>query len=207
MTYATDHSRARVSRATDSQRAGLALAISRGDLAEEKRRLLALGRLQAREATAERSQADFAALLLRLRVAADRVGQVDWLERLAQEPKNGIGDQHLRAAEALRDHAEALHSGGCEIRERVDGGKIHNGQMEALCDRRRPGRYAANAAIGAVTDQRLLPGVIAIVIWKRSVPQALSYCGFSKSGKMHGRMIVAVVEALDAAAAHIGIAK
>lgn len=197
----------RVAKAAEAQQEGIQRAILRGDIREEQARRLSLWRMTHKQAQAERTEADFTALLARMQTEAARVSKVDWLAKLATDPRNGIGDVHMRAAGALREHMEALETGACELKERVDGGKIHNGQMEALCDRRKPGRYALNAAKGAVTDQRLVPGVLAIVIWKRSVPQGLAVCGFAKTGRMHARMVDAIVEALDAAAAHIGIAK
>ncbi|CAB4140990.1 hypothetical protein UFOVP399_59 [uncultured Caudovirales phage] len=197
----------RITRAIEAQRAGVAVAIARGDLMEENRRRLALTRMEAREARAERTVAAFHELVERMKTEAAQRGGKAWLASYALDPANGIGDHHLRAADAIRDHMEALASGSCEIRERVDGGNIHNGQMEALVDRRRPGRHTLNAAVDAVTDQRMMPGAMAVIIYDRSIPWALAYCGLSKGSRHYGRMVDAIVEALDAAAARLGIAK
>lgn len=203
----TTQAQIRAERAIETQARAVQFAIMTGDRREEIARLLAWRRLKNRQARAERTQEEFHALLDRLETSAARRGRTDWLAQLARTPANGIGDHHIRAAECLRDHMEYATSGSAEAQERVDGGRIHNGQMEAWCDRRRPLRRALDASMEAITDERLIRGFLAIVIEMHSVPKALADCGFSKSGKMHKRMVLALIEGLDAAAAHIGVAR
>ena len=197
----------RVERAIQAQIEGIDIAVARGDVREEARRRLALYGLRAKKARAERGAEAFSELLARMHKEATRKGSKGWLVSYAADPRNGIGDHHMRAAEILRDHIEALSGGSGDVCERVDGGRVHNGQMEALLDRRRPGRATLDAAREAVTEQELMPAALAIVIWDRSMPWALAYAGLSKGPKQYRRVMVAIVEALDAAAAHAGVAK
>jgi hypothetical protein len=202
------HAQVRVERAIRAQQEGMELAISRGDLGEEKRRKLARDALQSRQSRAERTQHHFFDLVLRMEKEAARLSREDWLAKLSRNPRNGIGDVHLRTAGILRDHLDAAVTGSCEALERVDGGRIHNGQMEALCDRRRPLRVAMNAAMEAVEDQKLMPVAMTVILWGRSIRQASDWWGLGASGgRMSARVTVAITEALDAAAANIGVAK
>lgn len=198
----------RVERSILMRKQALQLAIVRGMVDEEKRIQIGLIREERRRAAAERSEQEFASLLAHMERNGMRRGGKGWLASYAADPRNGIGDHHMRAAEILRDHVQCMTSHGCgEARERVDGGNIHNGQMEGLVDRRRPGRYTLNAAMDAVTDRRLMPGAISVIVWDRSLPWALAYCGITKGSRHYDRMLTAIVEALDAAAAHAGIAR
>lgn len=80
--------------------------------------------------------------------------------------------------------------------------------MEAMMDRRRPLRYALNAARQAVTDQKLMNVAIDEIILDGWPPRtACDRRGVVWGGQMPGRIMTAIHEALDAAAAHIGMAR
>lgn len=194
----------RMARAAEAQRSAIVLAAAKGDVAEEKRATLALSRLEARDARRLRWDAHMAEEFARL---VRQMEPTDGLRRLIQRGESGIGLDHLRAAFALRDHMDGSRSGAAEITERVDGGRIHNGQMEGLIDRRRPLRYALNAACDAVTDTRLTAVAIEIIVTGRTPRGACARHGVTWGGQMAPRICAAIVEALDAAAAHVGISR
>jgi hypothetical protein len=79
--------------------------------------------------------------------------------------------------------------------------------MEGMIDRRRPLRYAVNAARDAVEDRRLMPVALEIILYERTPRAACDRCGVTWGGQMPDRICKAVVEALDAAAAHIGVSR
>lgn len=194
----------RITRAIEAQRAGVAVAIARGDVAEEAARRRSLDNLERRERSAEalgqNTAENFASLLRHMDAR-------DGLRRLIHRGDSGITFEHLRAAFALRDHMNGGAQCSCEVMERVDGGNIHNGQMEAMLDRRRPLRYALDAAREAVEDAKLMPVAIEIILNGRSPRAACDRCGVTWGGQMAPRICIAIVEALDAAAAHIGVAR
>ena len=197
----------RIARAIEAQEAAQAIAIARGDLDEEKRREAALTRLRRRERTSERSEADFLAVILRMQRAATERGRTPWLAKLAARRSAGLTEAHLRVAMVLREHVEGAISASCELAERVDGGRLHNGQMEGLVDRRRPVRYALNAAAEAITDERLTRPAMTVILRDCSPRAACKRWGVPWQGRMQARVVASIAEALDAAAAHIGVAR
>lgn len=197
----------RIQNAIEAQEAAIALAAARGDLAEEKRRRTALHTLQRRTRSSERTDADFVGTILRMQRSANERGRTSWLAKLAASRRYSLGESHLRVALILREHLEGAMSACSDLHERVDGGNIHNGQMEGLIDRRRPIRYALNAAAEAVEDPRMAPVAMTVIIRDCSPRAACARWGVPWSGRMQPRVAGAIIEALDAAAAHIGVAK
>ena len=194
----------RMLRAMDAQRAAIDLAAARGDLPEENARRRSLADLERR---ARRSEAWTSETAAAFAAEVRKLDPKDGLRRLIVRGASGIGLAHLHAAKALRDHIEG-GSGGCgELRERVDGGNIHNGQMDGMIDRRRPLRYARHAAMEAIEDRRLMPVAKEIILYARTPRGACDRCGVTWGGQMPERICKAVVEALDAAAAHIGVGR
>jgi hypothetical protein len=194
----------RVARAAESQRAAILLAAAKGDLREEAARRRTLTELERRGVRGHQWDAHAAQEFTRMvRALPDR----DGLRKLIVRGESGIGLDHLRAAMALRDHMDGSRSGASEIAERVDGGRIHNGQMEGLLDRRRPLRAAMNAAVEAIEDARIAPVAVEIIVTGRTPRGACDRHGVTWGGQMAPRICAAMVEALDAAAAHMGIAR
>lgn len=194
----------RITRAIEAQREGVAVAIARGDLAEETARRRSLTDLERRvrstEALSQHTAQNFASLL---RAMNER----DGLRRLIVRGGSGITFEHLRTALVLRDHVNSGASCSTEQMERVDGGTISNGQMEAMMDRRRPLRYALDAACEAVEDQKLMPVAIRIAVHGNTPRGACDKQGVTWGGQMAPRICVAIVEAMDAAAAHLGVGR
>lgn len=199
----------RIARAAEAQRSALALAIAKGDVAEEAARLRAIARLERRQRSAEAAREAAIQDAWRLyRETERRRGGADWLAKLGMGHANVLTRAHIAAAQILRDHARGFAGSiGGELRERVDGGKIHNGQMESLTDSRRKGRYAMNAACDAVTRTETLPGVLLVILDGRSLRDAAVCCGVSTGGDGTAIIRDGVVEALDAAVAYLGIAR
>jgi hypothetical protein len=184
-----------------------ALAIAMGDMDEEKRRMAALMRLRRQERTSERSEGEFVGVILQMQRSAKQRGRTSWLAKLASDGPVRLSEAHLRTAMILRDHVEGAVSASTAQNERVDGGHIHNGQLEALMDRRRALRYALNAAIEAIEDDRLVPLALMVIIRDCSPRAACTRWGVAWHGRMQGRIVGAIAEALDAAAAHIGVSR
>ena len=195
----------RMIRAMEAQRAAIDLAAARGDLPEENARRRSLADLERR---ARRSEAWTSETAAAFAAEVRKLDPRDGLRRLIVRGDSGIGLAHLHTAKALRDHMTGAASSGCgELRERVDGGSIHNGQMEGMIDRRRPLRYAVNAAREAVEDVHLMPVAMEIILYERTPRAACDRCGVTWGGQMPARICAAVVEALDAAAAHMGVSR
>lgn len=195
---------ARLQRAALAQRAAILLAAARGDHAEVTRREASRADIERRLTRHDRWDAHTAQEFARLVRALD---PNDGLRKLITRGASGIGVDHLRAALALRDHMDGSRSGASEIAERVDGGRISNGQMESLLDRRRPLRAAMNAAVEAITDERIAPVAIEIIVTGRTPRGACDRHGVTWGGQMAPRICAGIVEALDAACAHIGISR
>lgn len=194
----------RMERAAIAQEEGIQVAIARGDLMEENRRRIALQRMRARARSTESlSQANAENFAKLLREMDPR----DGLRRLILRGNSGIGFEHLCTALALRDHVRGETSSSSEMMERVDGGRIHNGQMEAAMDRRRPLRYALDAAREAVEDQKLMPVAISVAVFGYTVRGACDEHGVTWGGQMAPRICIAITEALDAAGAHMGVVR
>jgi len=198
----------RIARAAQAQREAIQLAIAKGDLVEEHRATLALDRIEKRQRSADNARSEAIQDAWRLyRETERRRGGADWLAKMGMGHANVLTRAHIAAAQVLRDHARGFAgSGSGELRERVDGGNIHNGQMETLTDSRRRGRYALNAACDAVTRTETLPGVLLVILDGRSLRDAAMTCGLSQGGALEV-IRDGVVEALDAAVAHLGIAR
>jgi hypothetical protein len=198
-----------MTRAIEAQREGVAVAIARGDVAEERRRQDALDTLERRERSASNARQEAVQDAWRLYRETERIrGSTDWLAKLGMGRANVLTRAHIAAAQILRDHhIGADGMGGGEVRERVDGGNLHNGQMERLADSRRRGRYALNAACDAVKRTDTLPGVLMVILDGRSLRDAAITCGTSTGGDGTAMIREGVVEALDAAVAYLGIAR
>jgi hypothetical protein len=194
----------RLARAAEAQRSAIQMAVAIGDLAEETARRRTLGDLERRERSSEALSVATAQNFAQLVRAMD---PRDGLRRLIVRGDSGIGFEHLRAAFALRDHVNGGASCAAEQMERVDGGTVHNGQMEAMMDRRRPLRYALDAARDAVEDRKLMPVAIRIAVYGDTPRGACDSLGVTWGGQMAPRICAAIVEALDAAAAHIGVSR
>lgn len=194
----------RIARALQAQSAAIEMAIAKGDVAEEQARRRSRDDLERRmkrtEAWSSETAADFAK-------AVRQLDPKDGLRRLIVLEHLDIGLAHLHAALILRDHMHKGTSGTSEMMERVDGGRVHNGQMEGMVDRRRPLRAALNAAMEAVEDARLMPVAMEIILNARSPRAACDRCGVTWGGQMPVRISTAIVEALDAAAANVGVAR
>ncbi len=194
----------RLQRAAEAQTAAILLASAKGDHAEVSRATHARENIERRLTRHDRWDAHTAQEFARMvRALPDN----DGLRKLIVRGSSGIGLDHLRAALALRDHMDGSRSGASEIAERVDGGRIHNGQMEGLIDRRRPLRAALDAAAEAIEDRRLAPVAIEIIVTGRTPRGACDRHGVTWGGQMAPRICAGIVEALDAAAAHMGISR
>lgn len=191
-------------RAIEAQVSAIELASILGNRSEVTRREASLTELRRQQRRGEVWNSETAA---RYAEAVHSLDPKDGLRRLITRGDSGIGLAHLHTAFVMRDHVSGATSTVAEIVERVDGGKIHNGQMEALMDRRRPLRYAVNAAMDAVADRALMPVAMEIILFERSPRGACDRVGVTWGGQMPARICKAVVEALDAAAAHIGVAR
>lgn len=198
----------RIERAIKAQEEGIAVAIARGDIAEERRRQDTLDELQRRERSAASAREEAIQDAWRLYRETERVrGSADWLAKMGMGRANVLSRAHLAAAQVLRDHVRAGGAIGCaKLAERVDGGSAHNEQMERLTDSRRRGRYALNAACDAVTRTETLPGVLMVILDGRSLRDAAITCGVSTGGALEV-IRDGVVQALDAAVAHLGITR
>jgi hypothetical protein len=135
----------------------------------------------------------------------DELARKDSFIALAIGAHPSINVEQFRAGWILREHVRGLNGGSRDYVERVDGGFLRNDCMEGLIDRRRPLRYALNAAAEAIEDRALARGAILVIIDGISLRKACAESGISH-GKGQKRIKMAVGEALDAAAAHIGIA-
>ena len=139
------------------------LAAMLGDHKGEMRYLHAARQAKARKDSLEREKTGGQDLALRVvrdrRSRSIRRRRADTLAELAGAEPPVLSQAQLRAGIILREHVEAANAGAVQLMERVDGGNLHNGQMESLCDRRRPVRYAMNAALEAVEDKAVLRGV------------------------------------------------
>jgi hypothetical protein len=196
---------ARLNSAVSAQESAIELSIAKGDVAEEARRKRALVLLRTKTQRVDSDALRTQATAIRMKRKAAQGGKKDWLTELAVGPGAVLSASHLRTADALRDHANPAGACGGELRERVQGGRSHNGQMEAMVDRRRPLRYAMNAAIEAIGDRRMLPGAMCVIVNGRSLAFACDISGISGGGKGQARIKTAIIEALDGAAAHLGI--
>ena len=194
----------RMTRAAEAQRAGLDMAIARGDLAEEAARRLSLASIERKMNRAEAWTSETAAAFTK---AIRQLDPKDGIRRLVELEHLDIGLAQLHTALILRDHMNGGASGSAELMERVDGGRVHNGQMEGMVDRRRPLRAACDAAREAVTDEKLMPVAMEVILYARSPRAACDLCGVTWGGQMPARISVAIVEALDAAAANVGVAR
>lgn len=199
----------RLARAQDAQRAAIEMAVAVGDLAEETARRRTLSDLERRERSASTAREEAIQDAWRLyRETARLRGATDWLAKLGMGRANVLTRAHIAAAQVLRDHhLGADGMGGGEVRERVDGGSVHNGQMERLADSRRRGRYALNAACDAVERTETLPGVLMVILDGRSLRDAAITCGASTGGDGTATIRDGVVQALDAAVAYLGITR
>jgi hypothetical protein len=198
---------AAVSGPIEAQLQAIDCAIARGDLAEEAARQRALEHLRQRARSSERAEGDSLGVILRMQRAATQRGRTSWLAKLASRRSAGLSEAHLRAAMLLREHVEGAISASCELAERVDGGRLHNGQMEGLVDRRSSMRYALNAAAEAITDDRMVRPALTVILRDCSPRAACKRWGVPWQGRMQGRIVGAIAEALDAAAAHIGVSR
>lgn len=194
----------RLARAAEAQTAAILLASAKGDTAEVARREASRADIERKLTRHDRWDAHTAQEFARMVRA---LPENDGLRKLIVRGASGIGIDHLRAAGALREHMDGSRSGASELAERVDGGRIHNGQMEGLIDRRRPLRAALDAAAEAITDLKLAPVAIEIIVTGRTPRGACDRHGVTWGGQMAPRICAAIVEALDAAAAHIGISR
>lgn len=195
---------AALQRAVKAQNDAILLASARGDHAEVSRATRARENIERKLTRHDRWDAHTAEEFARI---VRQLDPQDGMRKLIVRGASGIGLDHLRAALALRDHMDGARSGASEITERVDGGRIHNGQMEGLIDRRRPLRAALDAAAEAIEDRRIAPVAIEIIITGRTPRGACDRHGVTWGGQMAPRICAAMVEALDAAAAHMGIAR
>lgn len=209
---ATSIKRARVAagRAYESAMSAAEVCAITGDRKGEIAYLHAARSAKARKESLERERTGGQELALR--VVRDRRSRSihrqrrDALAEMAAADPPAISAAQFRAGIVLREHVEAANVGAVQVVERVDGGFIGNGQMEALCDRRRPVRYALNAAMDAVADRDVLAGAMAVVIYGKSLREACRVACISEGGKGSARIRDAISEALDAAVAHLGIA-
>lgn len=135
----------------------------------------------------------------------EAMGRKDSFIALAIGERPWINVEQFRAGWILREHVRGLNGGSRDYVERVDGGFLRNDCMEGLIDRRRPLRYALNAAAEAVEDRSVARSAVLVIIDGISLRRACGEAGISQ-GKGQKRIKTAVSEALDAAAAHIGIA-
>ena len=194
--------------AIEAQRAAIEMAIATGDTAEEAARRRSLAAMERKVRAAEAARQEAIQDGFRLYRETQRAqGKTDWLAKLAMGEGAILTRSHLAAAQVLRDHVQGGGGlAGAEIQERVDGGSMHNGQMERLLDARRQGRYALNAACEAVEPQKVLRGVLMVILDGRSLREAAIACGLSQ-GKALAIIRTGVLEALDAAAAYLGISR
>jgi hypothetical protein len=194
----------RMTRAAEAQRAGLDMAIARGDLAEEAARRLSLASIERKMNRAEAWTSETAALIAKKICALD---ERDGIRRLWKDQHLDIGLPQVNALGAIRLHiaGASIGASGDWLQERVDGGNIHNGQMEGLLDRRRPLRYTLNAAMDAVEDQRLMPVAMEMILFGRTARSACDRQGVTWGGQMAPRISKAILEALDAAVANMGL--
>ena len=191
-------------RAAGAQRAAILLAAAQGNVAEEAARRRSLDTIERRQ---KRGTAWDESVARNMLAILHQMEAQDGLRKLIHGGASGITFDHLRAALVMRDHMRASRTGGSEITERVDGGNIHNGQMEGLMDRRRPLRYARNAAVDAITETAIAPAAMEIILIGRTPRSACDRTGVPWGGKVRPRLCRAICEALDAAAAHIGVAR
>jgi len=193
-----------LSTAAKAQTAAIELAIAKGDVAEETARRRSLAELERKARRTEAWSSDTAAAFAH---AIRQLDPKDGIRRLVQLEHLSIGLAHLHTALILRDHMNGAAHGSAELCERVDGGRVHNGQMEGMLDRRRPLRAACDAAREAVTDDKLMPVAMEVILYARSPRAACDRHGVTWGGQMPGRISIAIVEALDAAAANVGVAR
>jgi hypothetical protein len=194
----------RIARAAQAQREAIDLAVARGDVAEETARRRSLSDIERRQRRTEAWTSETAALIAKKIHALD---ERDGIRRLWKDQHLDIGLPQLNALGAIRQHIDGASIGANAdwLQERVDGGNIHNGQMEGLIDRRSPLRYTLNAAMDAVEDQRLMPVAMEIIMFGRTVRNACDRRGVTWGGQMAPRISRAILEALDAAVAHMGL--
>jgi hypothetical protein len=201
-----------IERAMEAQRAAIALAVAQGDVIEERARVRSLLDMERRARSIETARESMRAETIQdafrvYREAAQHRGRVDWLAKMGMAENSVLSRSHIAAAQILRDHVRGGGGlVGCEMQERVDGGSISNGQMERLTDARRQGRYALNAACDAVEPQKILRGVLMVILDGQSLRTAATACELSH-GKALGIIRDGVVDALDAAVAYLGITR
>jgi hypothetical protein len=197
-----------INRAANAQRAAIEIAIVTGDTLEEAARRRSLASMERKERAADAARQEAIQDAFRLYQETKRSsGKADWLAKLAMGQNAVLTRSHLAAAQVLRDHVRGIYGlGGAEIQERVDGGSIHNGQMERLIDARRKGHYALSAACEAVELQKILPGVLMVILDGRSLREASFVCGLSQ-GKALATIRNGVLQALDAASAYLGTSR
>ena len=195
-------------RVMNAQRAAIEIAIATGDVAEETARRRTLAEIERKIRSVEAAKTESIQDAFRLyRETAQHRGRVDWLAKLGMGQNAILSRAHLAAAQVLRDHVQGGGGlVGCEMQERVDGGSTHNGQMERLTDARRQGRYALNAACEAIHPPYAVHAVLMVILDGQSLRTAATACGLSH-GKALEIIRTGVVEALDAAAAYLGIAR
>lgn len=194
----------RIARAAEAQRSALALAIAKGDVAEEAARRRSLSDIERRQRRTEAWTSETAKLIAtKIKALPER----DGIRRLWRDQHLDVGLPQVNALIEIRLHIAGASIGAIAdwLQERVDGGKIHNGQMEGLIDRRRPLRYTLNAAMDAVEDQRLMPVAMEIILFGRTARNACDRHGVTWGGQMAPRISKAILEALDAAVAHMGL--
>jgi hypothetical protein len=194
----------RIARAAQAQREAIDLAVARGDVAEETARRRSLSDIERRQRRTEAWTSETAAAFTK---AIRQLDPKDGIRRLVVLQHLEIGLAQLHTALILRDHMNGGASGASELMERVDGGRVHNGQMEGMVDRRRPLRAACDAAREAVTDEKLMPVAMEVILYARSPRAACDRHGVTWGGQMPGRISAAIAEALDAAAANVGVAR
>ena len=198
-----------IRRAISANRAAADVAVMVGDVQAERSYETAISTLTRRLDQIDRVRDGGQQLAIRVaREARSRAltrPRDDALADLAEQDPPVIDSVQLRAALVLRDHIEALGGRAIAVEERVDGGNLTNGQMEGLVDRRRPVRYALNAAMDAVEDDEVRCGAMIVILYGYSLSAACRISGISK-GRGVERIKGAICEALDAAAAHLGIA-
>jgi len=199
-----------INRAISANTAAMDVAVMLGDADAERRCVITLRTLRDRLKQIDRVRDGGQQLAVRVaregRSRALTRPRDDALADLAECSPPVIDAVQLRAALVLRDHIEALGGGAVQTQERVDGGTITNGQMEGLVDRRRPVRYALNAAMDAIEDDQVRSGAMIVILYGYSLSAACNISELAKGGAAVRRIKTAICDALDAASAHLGIA-
>jgi hypothetical protein len=189
-----------------AQSNGATLALARGDVNEEAR-IKRSGEITARKAAAvQLGLLESRRTALAMILDAERVGKVDWLAKECDKPTPLLTRHHLTAARIMREHIFGGGGSSSEWKERVDGGSIHNGQMESEADRRRPVRYAIDKAWEAVDDPKARFAAFRVIFNYRSIDAACLEVEIPQNGRGRRLVRAALFDALDAAAAHMVLA-